>query len=146
MANYHKRNSIRAAQWDPENAQSFKDIKKLVAENPGLGWKVRDNIIHNCVTIYSFTHDVMRIMPYEYLVEGKKTVFSSFQLNLLNSCTNRTKTENGEIQWLNLRNLTTKLTNSGMSPRRVTARVVPPLTLVSLKKISKELSQWLNCS
>ena len=146
MTNYHKRNSIRAVQWDPENAQSFKDIKKLVAENPGLGWKVRDNIIHNCVTIYSFTHDVMRIMPYEYLVEGKKTVFSSFQLNLLNSCTNRTKTENGEIQWLNLRNLTTKLTNSGMSPRRVTARVVPPLTLVSLKKISKELSQWLNCS
>jgi hypothetical protein len=146
MANYHKRNSIRAVQWDPENAQSFKDIKKLVAENPGLGWKVRDNIIHNCVTIYSFTHDVMRIMPYEYLVEGKKTVFSSFQLNLLNSCTNRTKAENGEIQWLNLRNLTTKLTNSGMSPRRVTARVVPPLTLVSLKKISKELSQWLNCS
>lgn len=146
MANYHKRNSIRAVQWDPENAQSFKDIKKLVAENPGLGWKVRDNIIHNCVTIYSFTHDVMRIMPYEYLVEGKKTVFSSFQLNLLNSCTNRAKAENGEIQWLNLRNLTTKLTNSGMSPRRVTARVVPPLTLVSLKKISKELSQWLNCS
>lgn len=146
MANYHKRNSIRAVQWDPENAQSFKDIKKLVAENPGLGWKVRDNIIHNCVTIYSFTHDVMRIMPYEYLVEGKKTVFSSFQLNLLNSCTSRTKAENGEIQWLNLRNLTTKLTNSGMSPRRVTARVVPPLTLVSLKKISKELSQWLNCS
>lgn len=146
MANYHKRNSIRAVQWDPENAQSFKDIKKLVAENPGLGWKVRDNITHNCVTIYSFTHDVMRIMPYEYLVEGKKTVFSSFQLNLLNSCTNRTKAENGEIQWLNLRNLTTKLTNSGMSPRRVTARVVPPLTLVSLKKISKELSQWLNCS
>lgn len=141
MANYHKRNSIRAVQWDPENAQSFKDIKKLVAENPGLGWKVRDNIIHNCVTIYSFTHDVMRIMPYEYLVEGKKTVFSSFQLNLLNSCTNRTKAENGEIQWLNLRNLTTKLTNSGMSPRRVTARVGPPLTLVSLRKISKELSQ-----
>lgn len=141
MANYHKRNSIRAVQWNPENAQSFKDIKKLVAENPGLGWKVRDNIIHNCVTIYSFTHDVMRIMPYEYLVEGKKTVFSSFQLNLLNSCTNRTKAENGEIQWLNLRNLTTKLTNSRMSPRRVTARVVPPLTLVSLRKISKELSQ-----
>lgn len=141
MANYHKRNSIRAVQWDPENAQSFKDIKKLVAENPGLGWKVRDNIIHNCVTIYSFTHDVMRIMPYEYLVEGKKIVFSSFQLNLLNSCTNRTKAENGEIQWLNLRNLTTKLTNSGMSPRRVTARVVPPLTLVSLRKISKKLSQ-----
>ena len=44
MANYHKRNSIRAVQWDPENAQSFEDIKKLVAENPGLGWKVRDNI------------------------------------------------------------------------------------------------------
>lgn len=39
MANYHKRNSIHAVQWDPENAQSFKDIKKLVAENPGLGWK-----------------------------------------------------------------------------------------------------------
>lgn len=50
MANYHKRNSIRAVQWAPENAQSFEDIKKLVAENPGLGWKVRDNIIHNCVT------------------------------------------------------------------------------------------------
>ena len=45
MANYHKRNSIRAVQWDPENAQSFKDIKKLVAENPGLGWKVRDKWI-----------------------------------------------------------------------------------------------------
>ena len=35
MANYHKRNSIRAVQWDPENAQSFEDIKKLIAENPG---------------------------------------------------------------------------------------------------------------
>ena len=32
MANYHKRNSIRAVQWDPENAQSFEDIKKLIAE------------------------------------------------------------------------------------------------------------------
>lgn len=63
MANYHKRNSIRAVQWDPENAQSFEDIKKLVAENPGLGWKVRDNIIHNCVTIYSFALDVLRIRP-----------------------------------------------------------------------------------
>lgn len=72
MANYHKRNSIRAVQWDPENAQSFEDIKKLVAENPGLAWKVRDNIIHNCVTIYSFALDVLRIKPYEYLVEGKK--------------------------------------------------------------------------
>lgn len=72
MAIYQTRNCIRAVQWDPEDKQSFKDIKKLVAENPGLGWKVRDNIIHNCVTIYSFTHDVMRIMPYEYLVEGKK--------------------------------------------------------------------------
>lgn len=72
MANYHKRNSIRAVQWDPENAQSFEDIKKLVAENPGLGWKVRDNIIQNCVTIYSFALDVLRIKPYEYLVEGKK--------------------------------------------------------------------------
>ena len=72
MANYHKRNSIRAVQWDPENAQSFKDIKKLVAENPGLGWKVRDNIIHNCVTIRSFGMIVLRIKPYEYLVEGKK--------------------------------------------------------------------------
>lgn len=39
MANYHKRNSIRAVQWDPENAQSFKDIKKLVAENPVLAGK-----------------------------------------------------------------------------------------------------------
>lgn len=44
MANYHKRNSIRAVQWDPENTQSFEDIKKLVAENPGLGWKA-DNIV-----------------------------------------------------------------------------------------------------
>lgn len=33
MANYHKRNSIRAVQWDPENAQSFEGIKKLIAEN-----------------------------------------------------------------------------------------------------------------
>ena len=40
MANYHKRNSIRAVQWDPENAQSFEDIKKLIAENPGIGWKM----------------------------------------------------------------------------------------------------------
>lgn len=72
MANYHKRNSIRAVQWNPENAQSFEDIKKLVAENPGLGWKVRDIIIHNCVTIYSFALDVLRIKPNEYLVEGKK--------------------------------------------------------------------------
>lgn len=39
MANYHKRNSIRAVQWAPENAQSFEDIKKLIAENPGIGWK-----------------------------------------------------------------------------------------------------------
>ena len=29
MANYHKRNSIRAVQWDPENAQSFEDIKDI---------------------------------------------------------------------------------------------------------------------
>ena len=29
MANYHKRNSIRAVQWAPENAQSFEDIKKI---------------------------------------------------------------------------------------------------------------------
>lgn len=72
MANYHKRNSIRAVQWDPENAQSFEDIKKLVAENPGLGWQVNDNIIQNCVTIYNFVWDVLRIKPYEYLVEGKK--------------------------------------------------------------------------
>ena len=72
MANYHKRNSIRAVQWDPEDKQSLENIKALVKDNPRLGWKVRDNIIHNCVTIYSFTHDVMRIMPYEYLVEGKK--------------------------------------------------------------------------
>ena len=43
MANYHKRNSIRAVQWAPENAQSFEDIKKLIAENPGIGWKA-DNI------------------------------------------------------------------------------------------------------
>lgn len=25
MANYHKRNSIRAVQWAPENAQSFEE-------------------------------------------------------------------------------------------------------------------------
>lgn len=39
MANYHKRNSIRAVQWDPENAQSFKDIKKYLrgAEVQGDG-------------------------------------------------------------------------------------------------------------
>lgn len=72
MANYRKRNSIRAVQWVPHDEQSFEDIKKLVAENPGLGWKVRDNITHNCITIYSFALDVMRIKPYEYLVEGKK--------------------------------------------------------------------------
>lgn len=46
MANYHKRNSIRAVQWDPENAQSFEGIKKLIAENPGIGWKA-DNIVRN---------------------------------------------------------------------------------------------------
>lgn len=46
MANYHKRNSIRAVQWAPENAQSFEDIKKLIAENPGIGWKA-DNIVRN---------------------------------------------------------------------------------------------------
>lgn len=34
MANYHKRNSIRAVQWDPENTQSFEDIKKLAAGHP----------------------------------------------------------------------------------------------------------------
>lgn len=34
MANYHKRNSIRAVQWDPENAQSFEDIKKVFAGHP----------------------------------------------------------------------------------------------------------------
>lgn len=28
MANYHKRNSIRAVQWDPENAQSFEGINR----------------------------------------------------------------------------------------------------------------------
>lgn len=27
MANYHKRNSIRAVQWDPENAQSLKHLQ-----------------------------------------------------------------------------------------------------------------------
>lgn len=63
MANYHKRNSIRAVQWDPENAQSFEDIKKLVAKNPGLGWKVRDNIIHNCMTKEERL-DAMRNIPH----------------------------------------------------------------------------------
>ena len=74
-ANYHKRNSIRAVQWDPENTQSFEDIKKLVAENPGLGWKA-DNIVRNDasdnIIIRSFGMIVLRIKPYEYLVEGKK--------------------------------------------------------------------------
>lgn len=75
MANYHKRNSIHAVQWDPENAQSFEDIKKLVAENPGIGWKA-DNIVRNDasdnIIIRSFCMIVLRIKPYEYLVEGKK--------------------------------------------------------------------------
>ena len=75
MANYHKRNSIRAVQWDPENAQSFEDIKKLVAENPGLGWKA-DDVVHDnasdSIIIRSFVLVVLRIKPYEYLVEGKK--------------------------------------------------------------------------
>lgn len=44
MANYHKRNSIRAVQWDPENAQSFEDIKKLIAENPGMKTFILENI------------------------------------------------------------------------------------------------------
>lgn len=43
MANYHKMNSIRAVQWDPENAQSFEGIKKLIAENPGI-WLTTDNV------------------------------------------------------------------------------------------------------
>lgn len=75
MANYHKRNSIRAVQWDPENAQSFEGIKKLIAENPGIGWKA-DNIVRNDasdnIIIRSFGMIVLRIKPYEYLVEGKK--------------------------------------------------------------------------
>lgn len=75
MANYHKRNSIRAVQWDPENAQSFEDLKKLIAENPGIGWKA-DNIVRNDasdnIIIRSFGMIVLRIKPYEYLVEGKK--------------------------------------------------------------------------
>lgn len=75
MANYHKRNSIRAVQWAPENAQSFEDIKKLIAENPGIGWKA-DNIVRNDasdnIIIRSFGMIVLRIKPYEYLVEGKK--------------------------------------------------------------------------
>lgn len=75
MANYHKRNSIRAVQWDPENAQSFKDIKKLIAENPGIGWKA-DNIVRNDasdnIIIRSFGMIVLRIKPYEYLVEGNR--------------------------------------------------------------------------
>ena len=75
MANYHKRNSIRAVQWAPEKAQSFEDIKKLIAENPGIGWKA-DNIVRNDasdnIIIRSFGMIVLRIKPYEYLVEGKK--------------------------------------------------------------------------
>lgn len=80
MADYHKRNSIRAVQWDPENAQSFEDIKKLVAENPGLGWKAddivcnkaSDNIIIRSFAMCSFDMTALRIKPYEYLVEGKR--------------------------------------------------------------------------
>lgn len=64
MANYHKRNSIRAVQWDPENAQSFEDIKKLIAENPGIGWKA-DNIVRNDasdnIIIRSFGMIVLRM-------------------------------------------------------------------------------------
>lgn len=75
MANYHKRNSIRAVQWDPEDSQSFEDIKKLIAENPGIGWKA-DNIVRNDasdnIIIRSFGMIVLRIKPYVYLVEGKK--------------------------------------------------------------------------
>lgn len=65
MANYHKRNSIRAVQWAPENAQSFEDIKKLIAENPGIGWKA-DNIVRNDasdnIIIRSFGMIVLRIV------------------------------------------------------------------------------------
>ena len=100
MANYHKRNSIRAVQWAPENAQSFEDIKKLIAENPGIGWKA-DNIVRNDasdnIIIRSFGMIVLRIKPYEYLVEGKKA-FSPFRLKLLNSCISPTKAESGETQ------------------------------------------------
>lgn len=67
MANYHKRNSIRAVQWAPENAQSFEDIKKLIAENPGIGWKA-DNIVRNDasdnIIIRSFGMIVLRIKKY----------------------------------------------------------------------------------
>lgn len=75
MGNYHRRNSIRAVQWDPENAQSFENIKQLVAENPGLGWKVDDivcNKASDSIIIRSFAMIALRIKPYEYLVEGKK--------------------------------------------------------------------------
>ena len=50
-------------------------IKKLIAENPGIGWKA-DNIVRNDasdnIIIRSFGMIVLRIKPYEYLVEGKK--------------------------------------------------------------------------
>ena len=75
MANYRKRNSIRAVQWDPENAQSLESIKQLVAENPGLGWKVDDivcNKASDSIIIRGFAMIVLRIKPYEYLVEGKR--------------------------------------------------------------------------
>lgn len=46
-----------------------------IAENPGIGWKA-DNIVRNDasdnIIIRSFGMIVLRIKPYEYLVEGKK--------------------------------------------------------------------------
>lgn len=73
MAIYQTRNCIRAAQWDPENKQkSLENIKELVNSNPNLGWRVSDNIICDSVEIYNECLPVLRIRPYNYLVEGKK--------------------------------------------------------------------------
>lgn len=75
MANYHKRNSIRAVQWAPENAQSFEDIKKLIAENPGIGWKA-DNIVRNDASdivmghLYAGDDDMETDQPLAIIADG----------------------------------------------------------------------------
>lgn len=51
MAIYQTRNCICAVQWDPEDKQSFENIKALVKDNPRLGWKVNDNILSNNIII-----------------------------------------------------------------------------------------------
>lgn len=73
MAIFSRRETIVAVQWDPEDKQSLEGIKALVDTNPGLGWRVSDNLICDGVVIYNvFGQQVMRIKPYHYLVEGKR--------------------------------------------------------------------------